>query len=127
MVDKVDRRRFLIASGGALAVAAAAGAGYYFYDARSPPRTSLSTTPPSPTNPTTPVPQTETPSARPLGTARINPFVESGKSLVSIVKGSSEVEIDAMVRKAVTTIGGMNKIVSPGKRVVVKPAILTAS
>ncbi|MGQ9542491.1 MAG: DUF362 domain-containing protein [Candidatus Bathyarchaeia archaeon] len=49
-----------------------------------------------------------------------------GKSLVSIVRGDSETQIETMVRKSLDAIGGISRLVSPGKRVVVKPAVLTS-
>jgi len=52
---------------------------------------------------------------------------ENGKSVVSIVAGSSDIDIEYMVRQAVNSIGGMEQIVSSGQTVVVKPAVLTSS
>jgi len=48
------------------------------------------------------------------------------KSLVSVVRGNSDAQIEAMVRKSVDTIGGIGKFVSSGQRVVVKPPVLTS-
>jgi len=53
-------------------------------------------------------------------------YTQDGKSLVSIIKGNSDADIDAMVRAAVSAIGGIGKLVSSGKTVVVKPAVLTS-
>ena len=53
-----------------------------------------------------------------------NAYTQNGKSLLSIVKGTPETNVETMVREAVDAIGGMNRIVSSGTRVVVKPAIL---
>jgi len=66
------------------------------------------------------------PKQEPARTVRPNAYTEGGKSLLSIVKGKPETDIETLVRRAVDSIGGMGKIVSSGKTVVVKPAILTA-
>jgi len=50
----------------------------------------------------------------------------SGKPLVSIVRGDSDSQIEAMVRKSVDVLGGIGKFVSPGQRVVVKPPVLAS-
>lgn len=47
-----------------------------------------------------------------------------GKTLVSIVKGNSDTDIETMVRQTVNAIGGIEKIVSSGQTVVVKPAVV---
>ncbi|MBS7629075.1 DUF362 domain-containing protein [Candidatus Bathyarchaeota archaeon] len=49
-----------------------------------------------------------------------------GESVVSIVRLDSDDEIDRMVRKSLDAIGGLGRLVSPGKRVLVKPAVLTS-
>jgi len=56
---------------------------------------------------------------------RTNAFTENGKALLSIVKGQPNTDIDNMVRRSVDAIGGMASIVSAGKTVVVKPAVVT--
>lgn len=48
------------------------------------------------------------------------------KSLVSVMRGNSDVQIEAMVRKSVDAIGGIGRIMSPDQRVVVKPPVLTS-
>ncbi|MCW4021330.1 MAG: DUF362 domain-containing protein [Candidatus Bathyarchaeota archaeon] len=58
---------------------------------------------------------------------RSNAYTEDGKSLVSITKGSPSTNIETMVRDAVDAIGGIDKVVTPGMTVVVKPALLTAN
>ncbi len=76
------------------------------------------------TAPSTPTP-TPTPTSTPTPTITPSPTPTSNeKSLVSIVRGNSDTEIEAMVRKAVDAIEGMGKIVSQGNTVVVKPAVL---
>ncbi len=52
---------------------------------------------------------------------------EGQSSLVSIIRGNSDVDIEKMVRKSIDAIGGIEKIVSPGDSVVVKPPILTSN
>jgi len=49
-----------------------------------------------------------------------------GESVVSIVRLDSDDEIERVVRKSLDAIGGLGKLVSPGKRVLVKPAVLTS-
>jgi len=53
-----------------------------------------------------------------------NAYTQNGKSLLSIVKGTPNTNVETMVREAVDAIGGIDRIVSSGTRVVVKPAIL---
>jgi len=48
------------------------------------------------------------------------------KSIVSVVEGTSDIEIETMVRHAVHNIGGIESIVSPEQIVVIKPAVLTS-
>jgi uncharacterized protein (DUF362 family) len=48
------------------------------------------------------------------------------KSLVSVVRGNSDAQIEAMVQKSVDTIGGIGKFITSGQRVVVKPPVLTS-
>ncbi len=52
--------------------------------------------------------------------------VQSRKSLVSIVRGNSGTEIEAMVLRSLDAMGGMEKIVSTGEKVVVKPSVFTS-
>jgi uncharacterized protein (DUF362 family) len=47
-----------------------------------------------------------------------------GKSLVSIVRGNSDLQIEAMVRKSTDALGGIGNFVRPGQSVVVKPPVL---
>ena len=54
-------------------------------------------------------------------------ITESHKSLVSIIRGDSDIDLEAMVRKSVDIIGGIEKVVSPGDNVVVKPPVLTSN
>ena len=49
-----------------------------------------------------------------------------GKPSVSIVRGNSDLQIEAMVRKSIEALGGIGEFVSPGQRVVVKPAVLAS-
>ncbi len=78
--------------------------------------------PPTSTTTTT----TTTTTATTTREVRANAYTENGKSLVSIVRGKSDTDIETMVRSAVDAIGGIGKIVSSGKTVVVKPSILTS-
>lgn len=55
-----------------------------------------------------------------------NVYTRGGKSLVSIVKGDPQSDIEGLVRRAVDAIGGIEKIVSSGDSVVVKPAVVTS-
>jgi uncharacterized protein (DUF362 family) len=57
---------------------------------------------------------------------RPNAYTQDGKSLVSIVQGMSDTDIESLVRESLDAIGGIGKIVSTGMTVVVKPAILTS-
>jgi len=50
----------------------------------------------------------------------------SQKSLVSVVRGDSDNQIETMLRKSIDNFGGMGEIVSPGQTVVVKPPVLTS-
>lgn len=137
---KVSRRKYFAVVGVTAAAAVIGGAAYYLSKLGAPAPTSTPTakptitptlkpTPPS-TSPTltpTPTPKpTLTPTPKPTSTSGANAYTENGKSLVSIVRGNSDTEIEAMVRRAVDAIGGMGKIVSTGKAVVVKPAVLTS-
>ncbi len=76
--------------------------------------------------------QTTTPTIVPTSTSTSSTVKETltlssaEKSLVSVVRGNSDVQIEAMVRKSIDTIGGIGKIVSQGRRVVVKPPVLTS-
>lgn len=58
---------------------------------------------------------------------RVNPYVEDGKAVVAIVKGEASTDVETMVRRAVDSLGGIGRIVSAGKRVVVKPSVFTSS
>lgn len=49
-----------------------------------------------------------------------------GKSLVSIVRGNSDLQVEAMVRKSVDALGGIGGFVSPDETVVVKPPVLAS-
>jgi len=113
---KLSRREFLILSGGAAtaaAVGAVAGLGLL----------------------ETPAPLTETKTLTEVLTSTSTETVtstaattvlsssshaESGKSLVSVVKGRDPAEL---VSRAVAMIGGLDRVVSPGARVVVKPNV----
>jgi len=53
-----------------------------------------------------------------------NAYTQNGKSLLSIVKGTSDTNVETMVREALDAIGGIDRVVSSGTRVVVKPAVL---
>ncbi len=53
-----------------------------------------------------------------------NPFMEEGKALVAVVRGKN---VDAMVREAVSLIGGLEKIGIKGKSVLVKPNVVSAA
>jgi uncharacterized protein (DUF362 family) len=124
LTSRINRRRFLLASGGSIAAVAVAGAAYY-HDFGKPTAEPVPQIQPTLTSPTPTAVPTET--ARPTGAFRSNTYLENGKSLVSAVKGNAETEIEAMVRKSVNAIGGISKIVTPGKKVVVKPAVLASS
>ncbi len=52
--------------------------------------------------------------------------IENGKSLVSIIEGNSDADIEGIVRKSVDAIGGMREIVSQGEKVVIKPPVLAS-
>lgn len=52
--------------------------------------------------------------------------IMENKPIVSMVRGNSETETEAMVRKSVDAIGGIEQIVSSGDKVVVKPPVLTS-
>ena len=138
---KVSRRKYFAVVGVTAAAAVIGGAAYYLSKLGAPAPTSTPTakptitptlkpTPPS-TSPTltpTPTPKpTLTPTPKPTSTGGANAYTENGKSLVSIVRGNSDTEIEAMVRLAMDAIGGIGKIVSKGKTVVVKPAVLTSN
>jgi len=122
----LSRRAYLAVAGSAVAVAIFVAV-YYL----SPPRTSPTPTP-SPTPSPTPTPKptpTQAPTQAPTPTPTPSPTPtppETGKSLVSIVRGKPDADIETMVRKAVDAIGGIGQIVSEGKMVVVKPAVLTS-
>ncbi len=49
-----------------------------------------------------------------------NPYVKNGRSLVSIIKGH---DVDKMVRTSVEAIGGIDKIVKPNSKVLIKPNV----
>jgi len=113
---KLSRREFLILSGGAAtaaAVGAAAGLGLL----------------------KTPAPLTETKTLTEVLTSTLtetvkstatttmlssSSLVESGKSLVSVVKGRDPAEL---VSRAVAMIGGLDSVVRPGAKVLVKPNV----
>ena len=40
-------------------------------------------------------------------------ITESHKSLVSLIRGDSDVDLEAMVRKSLDAIGGIEKVISP--------------
>jgi uncharacterized protein (DUF362 family) len=66
----------------------------------------------------------------PLSTAsrtRVSTSIVHEKSLLSIIGGNSDSDIDTMVRMSVDSIGGMGKIVSPGETAVVKPPVVTSN
>jgi uncharacterized protein (DUF362 family) len=56
-----------------------------------------------------------------------NAYTQNGKSLLSIVKGRSDTDVETMVREALDAIGGIERVVSSGTRVVVKPAVLSSA
>jgi uncharacterized protein (DUF362 family) len=63
---------------------------------------------------------------------RLNPprqqyVSNTGTSVVSITEGSSNTNIENLVRHAVDSIGGMEQVVSPGQTVVIKPAVLAST
>ncbi|MBS7650435.1 DUF362 domain-containing protein [Candidatus Bathyarchaeota archaeon] len=60
--------------------------------------------------------------------SQIPPHIPSriGESVVSISRLDSDDEIERVVQKSLDAIGGLGKLISPGKRVVVKPAVLTS-
>jgi len=102
--EKMGRRRFFMALGG-LAVAVATTVGIYKYWSK---------------------PKPPEPEPQPPRVLKSNPYVDGdGKSLVSVVKGTSTTDIEALVREAVDSIGGMGKVVSAGSTVVVKPCVAT--
>ncbi|RQW77218.1 MAG: DUF362 domain-containing protein, partial [Geobacter sp.] len=51
-----------------------------------------------------------------------NPFSEEGNALVAVVRGRN---VDAMVREAVALIGGLDRIDVKGKKVLVKPNVVS--
>ena len=57
----------------------------------------------------------------------VNPYIKDGKALLAVVKGESSADPEEMVRRAVDSLGGIEKIVSAGKRVVVKPSVYTSN
>jgi uncharacterized protein (DUF362 family) len=63
---------------------------------------------------------------KPPRPARPNAYTQDGKSLISIVRGASDTDIESIVRNSLDAIGGLGKIISTGMVVVVKPAVLTS-
>lgn len=100
MQRQVSRRKFLKALGG---LAVAAGAGGVLWEVFRPKET---------LNPAKPT--------------KANAYTQNGRALVSIIKGKPETDIEAIVRRSVEAIGGIGAIVSAGRTVVVKPAVLTS-
>jgi len=68
---------------------------------------------------------TEATSAATKATETATSF-HSQKSLVSVVRGNSDTQIEMMLRRSIDNLGGMGKMVSPGQTVVVKPSVLTS-
>ncbi len=66
------------------------------------------------------------PKLNPAKPVRANAYTQDGKSLVSIAEGKPDTDVETMVRHAVDALGGIGNIVSTGKTVVVKPAVLTS-
>jgi len=128
---KVSRRKYFAVVGVTAAAAVIGGAAYYLSKLGAPAPTSTPTAKPTITPTLKPTPPstspTLTPTPKPTSTGGANAYTENGKSLVSIVRGNSDTEIEAMVRLAMDAIGGIGKIVSKGKTVVVKPAVLTSN
>ena len=54
-----------------------------------------------------------------LNHRRPNPYIQDGKALVSFVPVSGDVEAD--VRRAVDLLGGLDKVVKPQDRILIKP------
>ena len=54
-----------------------------------------------------------------IGRITTNPFIRDGKTLVSKVSASEDLERDIL--KAVDTIGGFNKFLDKGDKVLLKP------
>ncbi|MCW4021327.1 MAG: DUF362 domain-containing protein [Candidatus Bathyarchaeota archaeon] len=104
--ERMNRRKFIGVLGG-IAVAGASGA---LWETLRPKGNGV-------------IPDTE---VRPARQVNPNVYTENGKSLVSIVKGTPDTDVEAMVRNAVGAIGGIDKIVSPGMTIVVKPNVVTA-
>jgi len=102
---KVSRRSYVKYVGGIVVVAVIAAAGYGIYEATKPP-------------PTTPTP---TPTPTPTLTPMPTPIETS--ALVSVVKGTSATNRRALVEKALESIGGIQKILPNGSRVLVKPNV----
>ncbi len=121
---KISRKDFLKLLGGLIVAAGASTILWEILKPKEQPYPPKTTTTESST--TTMMPSTTAPptiTTPPTTTA----LPQNGKSLVSIVEGNSETDIEALVRQAVNAIGGIEQIVSPGKTVVVKPAVLTSS
>jgi len=93
--EKVSRRSYVKYVSGVIVVAVVAAAGYGIYEATKPP------------------PKTPTPTPTPIPSS----------SLVSIVKGTSATSRRALIEKALEPIGGIQKILPPGSRVLVKPNV----
>jgi len=108
----ISRRRFLEA---VVAVAVVAAAGYGIYQAIN--------LPPTPTHtPTTSTP-TPTPTQTPTPTPTQTSTPVPPSSLVSVVNGTSATSRRSFIEKALELIGGIQKILPSGSRVLVKPNV----
>ena len=111
--EKVTRRGYMKYVGGVVVVAVVGGIAYY----ATMPGLSPSQTPtPAPTSMLTPTP---TPTLTPTQTETATP----PSILVSVVKGTSGTSRRALVEKALELIGGAQKILPSGSRVLVKPNV----
>jgi len=119
--QKVGRRSYLKYGGVGILAAGIAGAAHLLQKPEMPTGHSaqLTNVPSSGTKPLS----TETHTSPQRKTTLIT---EGGKSLVSVVKGGSSTDIEAMVRRAVESIGGIQTIVSAGEAVVVKPPVFAS-
>lgn len=118
---KLSRKGFLKILGGLIVAAGASGVLWEILRPKEQPYSPRTTT----TEPSTTSTMSTT-TVSPTTTATTTAYTQNGKSLVSIVEGNSDSKIESLVRQAVIAIGGIEQIVSPGKMVVVKPAVLTS-
>jgi len=108
---RVSRRSYVKYVGGIVVVAVVAAAGYGTYEATKPP----------PTRPTPTLTPTSTPTL--TATPTLTPIPIPPSFLVSVVKGTSGTSRRALIEKALEPIGGIQKILPTGSRVLVKPNV----